>query len=101
MRMLLPGEGQPLAIGRPGNRRCRWAGRRALRQAPCARGQPLCFSAFCRKNPDVRGERGCGREEIIVADLEGIMMFFDFLLVLRLVVSDVTDLFTVVPPAPT
>ncbi len=98
LRVLLPGEEQPLAVGRPRDGRCRRAGRRALGKAPSAGGQPLCFSALCRKNPKVRRLFRLGRKEIVVTHLEGIVMFFDLLFVLRLVGSDVGDLFPVGPP---
>src|SRR5713226_10338264 len=96
--MLLPAEQQPLAIGRPVNRRRRGAGWRALGEAPSARGQPLRFSAFCGENPEVRGQFRFGGQEIVVTDLECIVMFFDLLLVLRLVGSDVSDLLAVGSP---
>ncbi len=98
MRMLLPRKQEPLSIGRPRDGR-RWGtGRRALGKAPGPRSQSLRLSAFRGQNPEMRRPLRLGGQKVIVADFKRIMMFLEFLLVLRLVRSDIGNLLPIGPP---
>src|SRR5579859_7048996 len=96
--MFLPSEEEQFPVGRPRNGR-RWrTGWRALWQAPSSRRQSLCFSALRRNQPDVRRLRSFCRQIIVVSHLERVIVFFDLLLVLRLIRRHVSDLSSIRPP---
>src|ERR1700679_3411988 len=97
MRMLLPDEGQRLAVRFPRDRRHR---RTLLRptfgKAPQARGQSLCFftpSVFTLggRHPNMRRSR-CARGQVaVVPYFERVVMLLNLFLVERIVARDVRD----------
>ena len=85
---------QLLAVRRPRERR------RLIvrRQAPGARGHAPGSASVRRHHPHVKHRRGGGREVVVVANLEGVVVGLDRLLVRRLVGRDVGDVAPVRAP---
>ncbi len=98
VRLVLPCEGDPAAVGRPGEGRRRRPGRRAHGQAPATEGEPPRRPAFRRDQPDVRGQGRPLRQVVVVADLETVLALLHGLAVLRHVLGDEGECAAVRPP---